>query len=432
MKVYMVVGAGYGDEGKGLTVDWLQGECQQQGLQPLVIRYNGGTQAAHTVEYSDGKRLVWHNLNSATARGAPTYLARKFILNPIGLVAELTDPAKARYNPVVYASHECRVSLPVDMQLNQMMETRRSKRHGSCGWGVGETVERSLDPELLVTAADLSSITVETVQALTKAYLAKRLPVLGVGELEPHWRDLIHSEAVMQAFVRDCRIAAAAVTLRAEKEMFQGQQALIFEAAQGLGLSEDAEHFPHVTRSKTGCQWALELLERAKVQNSITRLETIYVTRAYATRHGAGPLEREGCHVGCNVQDPTNVENQWQGALRAAPLDLDVLSGRVCEDLSWALSWHSDTVFSMLMTHCDAATEEYNCYGSPHMATPRTPQSALAYCTAQVRVLAMRAGRNTKGMRAIASLGPRRSDVAVLLEDTKDMVGRAASVLAGL
>lgn len=432
MRAYMVIGAGYGDEGKGLTVEWLYSDCRQKGMDPLVVRYNGGTQAAHTVQYADGERIVWHNLNSATAQGAPTYLGRHFLVNPIGLMAELRDPAKARLNPVVTANPHCRVSLPVDMMLNQMIETRRSgSRHGSCGWGIGETVERSLDPDLLVTAADLCGITVEQVEALTEAYLAKRLPVLGVASLDDYWSKLVRDPSVFHNFVVDCHHLADYMALAEEEKMFSEWGTVIFEGAQGLGLDQDAEHFPHVTRSKTGSQWPLELLERAKLGSKLQHLEVLYVTRAYATRHGAGPLEREGCWHGCTVEDPTNVENSWQGPLRSAPLDLDVLASRIVQDMEWPLSYYSNALFGLVTTHLDAATEEYNCYsnvpGEPDR-NPRSPMQASAYITSKVRVNLLMSGHNTRGMRVVGSTGPTKEDMKEYYRETKDMMGRAATV----
>jgi hypothetical protein len=107
------------------------------------------------------------------------------------------------------------------------------------------------------------------------------------------------------------------------------EASVIFEGAQGLGLDEDLGEFPHVTRSKTGLPNALEVAEEL----GISELDAWYVSRAYLTRHGAGPLEHEDSFT---FQDNTNVSHEFQGSLRFAWLDVDKLNGRIMADLARA------------------------------------------------------------------------------------------------
>jgi adenylosuccinate synthase len=64
-------------------------------------------------------------------------------------------------------------------------------------------------------------------------------------------------------------------------------------------------------------------------------IEATYVTRAYATRHGAGPLPG-GADIldAFDIVDKTNAPNAWQGRMRYAPLDVSVLTGAIEEDLA--------------------------------------------------------------------------------------------------
>jgi len=99
---------------------------------------------------------------------------------------------------------------------------------------------------------------------------------------------------------------------------------VVFEGAQGLLLDQDRGAFPYVTRSHTGIRNALDVAAEA----GIDAVDATYVSRAYLTRHGAGPLSRElpgKPYPG--IQDSTNVPNEFQGTLRFAHLDLDLLSG---------------------------------------------------------------------------------------------------------
>ena len=80
MRARVVIGSNFGDEGKGLTVDYL---CHQGA--GVVVRFNGGAQAGHTV-CLDRLRHVFSHFGSGTLRGVPTYLSQFFIVNPIMFV----------------------------------------------------------------------------------------------------------------------------------------------------------------------------------------------------------------------------------------------------------------------------------------------------------------------------------------------------------
>jgi adenylosuccinate synthase len=99
-------------------------------------------------------------------------------------------------------------------------------------------------------------------------------------------------------------------------------QELIVEGAQGLMLDEYLGKFPHVTRSVTGLSSSIA----AAYECGYTSVQPIYVTRAYLTRHGNGPLPNEGEAITHKpLLDYTNVPNPWQGTLRYAPLNIDEL-----------------------------------------------------------------------------------------------------------
>src|SRR5207302_346428 len=107
-------------------------------------------------------------------------------------------------------------------------------------------------------------------------------------------------------------------------------RAVIFEGAQGLLLDQDRGWFPHVTRSNTGLKNVVALAHEA----GIAALDVIYATRAYMTRHGAGPLPHEIATLPTpRVRDDTNLPNPHQGSLRFAWLDLDLLATTIAPDL---------------------------------------------------------------------------------------------------
>ncbi len=110
----------------------------------MVVRFNGGCQAGHTVVTPDGLRHVFSHFGAGTLAGVPTFLSQYFICNPI------FDPT------TLYAHPNCLVTTFADMIINQRLEEKRGKaRHGSVGLGISETIERSFLPELKITMADL-------------------------------------------------------------------------------------------------------------------------------------------------------------------------------------------------------------------------------------------------------------------------------------
>lgn len=321
MQSFAVIGAGYGDEGKGIITDFLTHRLLAE--DPIVARCNGGGQAAHTVQTPDGLRHVFKHHGSGTLLGAPTFLASTFITNPIIFREEDVELRKLGYTPKVLVSPDSLVTLPIDMILNQAMEEARGEeRHGSCGVGIGETVQRSI--EYAVRVRDLETMNTDTLMNLKAAYLSKRLKELGIPEPQHASNQVIAQFFVqneIEYFLNHAKIVE-------DKDLTKHAGAVIFEGAQGLGLDQDRGHFPYVTRSSTGST-NIDLLAKTA---GVGEVEKIYVTRVYNTRHGAGPLEWEGHDSGARVDDPTNKENPWQGALRSAPLDLDVLAKRIHED----------------------------------------------------------------------------------------------------
>jgi adenylosuccinate synthase len=325
----VVIGAGYGDEGKGLISDALAASA---GADATVIRFNGGAQAGHTVTLDDGRRHVFHHVGSGAFAGAPTYLSRFFVANPILLAEELGELAALGAHPRVAIDPAAPVTTPYDMMINQIAEQARGGgRHGSCGLGFGETVERAMHPQFALTAGMLERPT--EVRALLlrirSDWVPGRLAALGVAPSEAD-RALIASDAILERWLEDAAAFLAAVTL-GRADMLRPATSLVFEGAQGLMLDQHRGAFPHVTRSNTGLRNVLALAP----EMGVGRLDITYVTRAYTTRHGAGPLAHERAQAPHDrTAEETNIPNPWQGSLRYGVLDLSVLQRAIAADLS--------------------------------------------------------------------------------------------------
>lgn len=291
-----VIGANFGDEGKGLITDFL---CHK-GDVDVVVRFNGGAQAGHTVVTPGGDRHVFSHIGSGAFLGIPTYLSRFFVVNPICFFREL----KAYGGKVsVYADPQCLVTTFADMVINQRLEMQRgANRHGSCGIGFGETIERSQLPHLKITMADLwNGVNIER----KLAELCDRYARFRTGSK-------IEEPNMAEAFLKACKAFADNVRPLGPARLRNA----LFEGAQGLLLDQhNLTLFPHVTRSNTGMKNVRVLMKLA----GIDQCETYYVSRTYLTRHGAGPLMNEDPTL--SYPDDTNVAGEWQGPLRFAPLD---------------------------------------------------------------------------------------------------------------
>jgi len=322
-----VIGAGYGDEGKGHLVDALAAGAIGQ---PVVVRSNGGAQAGHTVTLPDGRRHVFHHVGSGALAGASTHLSRFFVHHPMLLDAERAAVAALGGCADITADPRGLVTTPWDMLINQAVErSRDGGRHGSCGLGFGETIERSLSPAFALTVADLAGRALRgRLQAIRVDWVKRRLTTLGVTSLSANEARVLDDEGVLEVFLEDCRRFAGTVGQSSDAGL-AARGPVIFEGAQGLLLDQAIGVFPHVTRSHTGLVNMVAIAREAGLEG----IEALYVTRAYATRHGAGPLP--GAIEALDefdVVDPTNLPNAWQGKIRYAPLDLDRLEGAIAAD----------------------------------------------------------------------------------------------------
>src|SRR5262245_62300875 len=88
-RVSLVAGLGYGDEGKGSIVDFLARQPRPGTRAGLVVRFNGGAQAAHNVVTEDGRHHTFAQFGSGTfTPGVRTHLSQHVLVDPLALVTE--------------------------------------------------------------------------------------------------------------------------------------------------------------------------------------------------------------------------------------------------------------------------------------------------------------------------------------------------------
>ena len=334
MKAKIVIGANFGDEGKGLVTDYL---CAHEN-QCVVVRFNGGAQAGHTVLTPDGKRHVFSHFGAGTYSNAPTFLSQYFVVNPFLFVTQyfVVNPflfvkelqLLGNDQRPTYVDARAQVTTPYDILINQAIEQKRGNgRHGSCGVGIGETVERSLNHEFQLTVKNvIDGDIVDRLTIIRDQWVPIRCSKLGVQVEE----QLLFSDRLMTDYLQCCaRFTSECILEDDESSLYRCGQTLIFEGAQGLLLDEMHKWFPYVTRSRTGVHNAISILDELGIEEA----EVYYVTRAYLTRHGAGPLPFETPQLYDTIDDPTNQPHTFQGNLRFAPFNLDLFKESVDMDL---------------------------------------------------------------------------------------------------
>ena len=325
MKATAVIGANFGDEGKGLVTDFL---AAKDPARTLVVRFNGGAQAGHTVVTPAGRRHVFHHFGSGTLAGARTFLSHHFIANPFLWQKEhreLVDLA----TPML-VDRRAMLTTPFDMLVNQEAERfRGSRRHGSCGIGINETVERCTGP-LATSVGDIERpVQLRKLLGAIAERSRSRLEQLGVWP-SPFFLEMLESESLVESYLETCEQLSRAEQLVDGPALLRDFDHVVFEGAQGLLLDELHRFFPHVTRSRTGLPNVVQVAGEIGLQE----LDVVYVTRAYMTRHGAGPFPSE--RPGLSYSDPTNAPNEWQGSLRFGDLDTTLLAESIGNDLNHA------------------------------------------------------------------------------------------------
>lgn len=315
---HAVIGAHYGDEGKGLVTDYLASP------ESLVVRFNGGAQAGHTVVTPDGRRHEFHHFGAGTFRGANTLLSRHFIVNPILFKQEHAEIS--HHIGMVYVDPRARVTTPFDMLINRRLERKRTHKHGSCGLGINETVTRC-EGFFDLNARDLlhnKSLLRSLVRTIAYDWFPQRAKSLDI----PH--DIPEIPFLVDAFLYNIEFFRLHTLLQHDAELIRQHADVIFEGAQGLLLDEINGNFPHVTRSRTGLTNVTEILTETGYTDSMW---AHYVTRPYVTRHGAGPLLNEVPNHPFSWSGPeTNVPNEYQGALRYAFLNVRAMCSEIGQD----------------------------------------------------------------------------------------------------
>lgn len=279
----VVVGAQWGDEGKGKVVDLLTQHAQ------VVVRFQGGNNAGHTLVV-DGQKTVLHLIPSGILhKGKVCVIGNGVVLDPIVLAREI-DALRARgvlsEDGQLRISEAAHVIFPWHQQLDLVRERARGGQAiGTTGRGIGPAYEdkvarRGIRVRDLLRPDRLRRQVAERRQS-AQAELAQ------MGATEP----LPAAEAIADQFAalgEQLRRYVEDVSIYLNKEVRRGAR-ILFEGAQGTLLDVDHGTYPFVTSSN--CVAGNAAVGSGVGPTAIDRV--IGITKAYTTRVGAGPFPTE-------------------------------------------------------------------------------------------------------------------------------------------
>lgn len=359
MTAEVVIGCRYGDEGKGLMTDYFTHRAVQSGKKTCTVFAAGAAQRGHTVVTPEGQTHVFRHIGSGTFAGADTYIAENFIVSPMIFREEWEELEKMGIHPTVYVNPSCIITTPYDVYINQTAETMRGgDRHGSCGCGVWETIERNHKSDEPLTLQKLREFSRSTyflyMKAIRELYLPRRIKEYDMTIPEKDSIFLSDWGAdIDEVFMDDVNFFLDHIKL-AEDDILTRYDHLVLENGQGLGLDPDyAEDKRHATPCSTGLKEPARLLAELETKTgSEIQTEVCYVMRTYETRHGAGPMWKECSRENMGIPaDQTNVDNPWQGSLRYGELPFVDCAMKVYRDYFLHKSAHMSKSFAV--THTD-------------------------------------------------------------------------------
>ena len=275
-----VIGAQWGDEGKGKVVDWLASRAD------IVVRFQGGHNAGHTLVVGN-QTYKLSLLPSGVVRGKLGIIGNGVVVDPEALLAEI---ARVRAQGLVVTPENLRIAenatliLPLHSALDQARENARGDRKiGTTGRGIGPAYEDKVarrairvcdlaEPETLADKLDELLLHHNTLlQGLGAKTFSKDLLLARLLELAP--QILPYAEPVW---------------IRLDEARRAGKR-ILFEGAQAVMLDVDHGTYPFVTSSNTVAATAAA----GSGMGPSAVGHVLGIAKAYATRVGSGPFPSE-------------------------------------------------------------------------------------------------------------------------------------------
>ena len=278
MKVDVLLGLQWGDEGKGKVVDVLTPRYD------VVARFQGGPNAGHTLEF-EGKKYVLRSIPSGIFQhGQVNIIGNGVVLDPILFRDEAQDLQKSGVDikKVLKISRKAHLIMPTHRLLDAAYEKLKGDaKIGTTGKGIGPTYTDKVSRNGLRVGDILSDF--DKRYAVAKARHIALLTALGetpdIAEIEAKWFDAIE-------YLKEYEFIDSEFFIN---KMIASGKSVLCEGAQGSLLDVDFGSYPFVTSSNTVCAGACTGLGVAP-----SKIGEVYgIFKAYCTRVGSGPFPTE-------------------------------------------------------------------------------------------------------------------------------------------
>ncbi|HZQ22809.1 MAG TPA: adenylosuccinate synthase [Terriglobales bacterium] len=325
-KTTVVVGAQWGDEGKGKIVDVLSESF------PVVARYAGGHNAGHTV-IINGKKFVLQLVPSGVLRpGCRGVIGNGVVLDPVAFLKEVSGLRQmgVAVDGNLFVSNRAQVILPYHRMIELAAENAPGRvKIGTTSRGIGPAYEDKMGRRGLRVADLLDLKLLKT--HIENACREKNMIAHALFNSEPLDADKMYEEYARASEQIAPFVCDTAVLLN---EALRAGDSVMFEGAQGTMLDIDHGTYPFVTSSSATSGGAITGTGVAP-----TAIDSVIgVTKAYCTRVGGGPFPTEALDA---VGDQIRARGNEFGAVTGRPrrcgwIDLPLLRYAVMlNGISW-------------------------------------------------------------------------------------------------
>jgi adenylosuccinate synthase len=421
----VVIGAQWGDEGKGKVVD-IYTEFAD-----AVVRYQGGNNAGHTLVVGDEKVILHLIPSGILHEGKRCVIGNGVVLDPEVFIMEITKLKKNGYlkdDAMLLLSEALHIIMPYHKRIDIAREAKSgAKKIGTTGRGIGPAYEDKIGRRgiRLMDLLDEKTFTRKVKEVLEE----KNLILTQLLGDKPFTFEEIYDEYM--GYAETLRKYAADTSLLLHRDIKAGKS-LLFEGAQGTLLDVDHGTYPYVTSSST-CSGG------ACTGSGVSPREiheVIGISKAYATRVGSGPfptelddaageaLRQAGNEFGSTTGRPrrcgwfdalvTRYAVRVNGLSGIAITKLDVLSGletvRVCTGYSYQGGVLDEIPASLeVMEQCTPIYEEL-----PGWSEDITGAKSMEDLPANARSYVARIEALSGAPVVLVSVGPRRDQTIVL------------------
>ncbi len=274
-----VVGAQWGDEGKGRIVDWLSSRAD------VVVRFQGGHNAGHTLVVGN-QTYKLSLLPSGVVQGKLSIIGNGVVIDPWALLDEIArvEAQGVSVSPAtLMVADNASLILPIHRDLDQAREAQAANKIGTTGRGIGPAYEDKVGRRA-IRVADLADR--PALEAKIDRLLAHHGPLRrGLGLSEADGQALLDSLLEVAPKV----LPYARTAWRELGQILRSNQRVLFEGAQAAMLDVDHGTYPYVTSSNTV---AGQIAAGAGVGPRSAGY-VLGIMKAYATRVGEGPFPTE-------------------------------------------------------------------------------------------------------------------------------------------